>query len=433
MSSLVGRERGRAFLETTPAMQQHSRGNQLPGREGGSREMNIISQYNELMGGVKHLWMCLSNLVSYVVVWLYWLVVKKGDAVIDKNSNQDAKPPSQIKQCEYLRDIETKVAPLGDQAPEDSGVADCPLTPVITRQDAMPVSRRVSPASRKSEDESPIVENTVDRDVNSKKENEFVMVEYRDGSETVGYRDGKPPLDSPRTLYKSTSSLDTECSKNSTYLENREGQHYVVVEVPRDDSDTNIKRKRKKKKRTKEQKDEHVNQNEHAGSPNQHHDTKFAPAHGYSIISTEPATSPGSQNITACDISVERQSRFLKGSSTNSTTVPISNNKVFDKEHTPESAGMSMGEHHHESELDKAWKTASLSAAKLGLDTFGEDRSLSSHHLDGSESMNSSRLSHISWAASMDSSLSFGSSLQSTSDRKSSSFMNIKDIWDKAT
>jgi hypothetical protein len=92
-----------------------------------------------------------------------------------------------------------------------------------------------------------------------------------------------------------------------------------------------------------------------------------------------------------------------------------------------------MGEQ-QESELEKAWKTASLAAAKLGLDSFGEDTSLTrelSYPIASSERMNSSNLSNLSWGTSIESSLSFGSPLHSTSDKKSSSFKNIKDIWDK--
>ena len=379
--------------------------------------MNI--GYSDLMGIGKNLSMALktgfAKLVSLVVTLLHWLVVGNVGPVSDRD--HVAESTKKMKKSESLPDIATKVAQMNDH--EVGEIAECPLTPVIAHQDTTPVSRRGSPQREKSVEKKP------------KKTNTFVMVEYRDGSDTVGFRDTTSPYsDSPSSATHVDATNFPDCLKDSTFYDTPVGQQYVVVEVPRDETEMK-KKKKKKKQRAKGKKEEQGTSTQPASCDQIEKNS--------SSISTPPCGQGVGMELrntpesNTCAASLDAEIGFLK-SSTDSNMVPISNN-IFSSEDSIDTGASFMSEQQHESELEKAWKTASLAAAKLGLDTFGEDTSLtrqSSHPIDTSDSMNSSRLSHVSWGTSMDSSLSFGSPLHSTSGKKSSSFKNIKDIWEKS-
>lgn len=385
-----------------------------------SLKLKMKNKSLDFIGMGKNLFILLGknfvNVLGLVVVWLYKLIMRNIGTAKSSTVDDGAKAPKSLKKSDSLPDIATKATRMdGEEYEHETRVAECPLTPVIAHQETTPVSRRTSPPEIRHasiEASSPKV----------KKMNTFVMVEYRDGSDTVGFHQRKSTKDIPASI-NTGIAVSTDSIKSILYSEAHGDQQYVVVEVPRDDTATN--KKKKKKKRSKGKREETVKRSNSASSDIKENTTSSIPLSAH-VAAAEFGNTPDSSAGKA-----EHKAEMLNSSS-DSSKVRISDD-ILPLKHSMEIGAALMGEQ-HESELEKAWRTASLAAAKLGLDTFGEDTSLtrqSSYPIANLNSMNSSNLSNLSWGTSIESSISFGSPLHSTSNKRSSSFKNIKDIWDK--
>lgn len=405
----------------TSVMQSKRQGNQPAECADGSKIMDKTITYPALTGMGKNMFTRLGtgcvNVLALLVTWLYRLVVRNiGDAKSCK-ADDGAKASKRLKKSDSLPDIATK-SPQADEEEyqDETRLAECPLTPVIAHQETTLVSRRTSTpeiSHLSIQNSSPKV----------KKANTFVMVEYRDGSDTVGFNEKKLTHNTPAAIDTSTT-ISTDSIKSSLYAEASGDQQYVVVEVPRDD--TALIKKKKKKKRSKAKREETAKSPHSASCDTKGKNTSISAPLSAHVAAVHYKNTPDSNATTT-----EDDSEVLN-SSNNSRTIRISDD-ILTSRNSIDIGATLMGEQ-QESELEKAWKTASLAAAKLGLDSFGEDTSLTrelSYPIASSERMNSSNLSNLSWGTSIESSLSFGSPLHSTSDKKSSSFKNIKDIWDK--
>jgi len=417
-------ERWRIYLELTSVMPAQRQEQQPTEGAKGLGKITKKIQWDDLMALGKSLSAFVgtsANVLWLVIVRLYWVVVKNFGAVNHRSTEHCGTESSERSKESNLSplDIATKATQSHEDVCQDEvEVAECPNTPVIARQDTNPVLRRIStPEVRhvSTEEPSPKV----------KKTNTFVMVEYRDGSDIVSFCENSSSNDSSSDRNTITTT-STDCIDRSSFNDTPDGQQYVVVEVPRDDDVlNNNKKKKKKKKRAKVKKEENIKTTQSSS-----HDTrKICENPGSHFAQVAAVEVHDTHKSSAATLAAEVDFLNL---STDSSTLHTSNT-IFREETSMETRTL-MSEQQHESELEKAWRTASLSAAKLGLDTFSEDTSLTRqppHPILTSDSLNSSKLSQMSWTTSLDSSLSFGSPLRSTSDKKSSSFKNIKDIWDK--
>lgn len=441
------KQRGRYSLETTPAMQSQGGRNQRSESLIGSKKSHRNTYYLDLMRIWKHSVASIRTtwrkVVSFVVMWLLSLVGNSGkEAQNVANKGNEAREKIQDASLPH---IVTK-AYIPEEEENRNGIAECPLTPVITHHDATPVSRRGSPLIRTFTGDDESLNDTIcsHKRRGTVVANTFVMVEYKENTDACSVPTNMcdpSPKSLDTTSTSPTESQNISMMKKDPCAEMAAHQEYVVVEVPRGTATMSTKKK-KKKKRGKGRKEEIGHGRGSLKKEQSASDSIENKQHTHSLAKNAIRTPPPPPPLESAPVQTgQNHGKPTKNVSgcpapstrTSTLTTSILSNCTFSKEHITSPERGYTGEQQHESELETAWKTASMSAAKLGLDTFSEEASLTrqASHFDASDSMNSSRLSHLSWTTSIDSSLSFGSPLHSTSDKKSTSFKNIKDIWDK--